>query len=88
MAIRHIVDRTGNFIPGVSEPEKEALRTVLGVLSADDGGEDMSRQALDIVVEESLREAGIADPSTLNVAEIAIAGRSIMTWGTRPSPFN
>src|SRR4051812_3108350 len=87
MSLHLLVTREGQFQEDVSELEKTALREVLDVLQADDGGEMISPDALKHVSALALKRAGEKIPSEVQVVNVAATGRLIMTHGILPSPF-
>ena len=85
--VQLLVSPEGRFVDGTPKATQEALRELLNVMSADDGGEMMSRNALSSLAHDALEAQGIVPITDNEVASLVVTGRAIMSYAFRPSPF-
>ena len=84
---RPIVDRGGRFVPGVDSVEVGVLSKTLGLMSRDDGGEDVSDEASRKSVAAFFIGQEATAPTPNSVGRIVLTARLIMNMDI-PSPFN
>ena len=84
--VQLLVSPEGRFVYGTPKATQEALRELLNVMSADDGGEMMSRNALSSLAHDALKAQGIVPITDNEVASLVVTGRAIMSYALRLSP--